>query len=208
MELIGTLEDHADTLAQHYNICALRIDIVAIEGRLSLCTRAWNEIVHTIERAQKGRFAAARGTDQRGNLAFAQGYCNIIQCLLGTIIKVQVFDIYLNGSRCIKLLVRVKIAHNFGGRTVQGSSLLGCCLSVGGRHYLRWLRIVYTCGFHTHNSVPLLQGTTSDTPSILHKWILFMQRDGRIYNKAITQNHEPNIAPGKSLADEVWTAFI
>ncbi|HEV2662536.1 MAG TPA: hypothetical protein VGU68_18170 [Ktedonobacteraceae bacterium] len=35
-----------------------------------------------------------------------------------------------------------------------------------------------------------------------------MQRDGRVYNKAITQNHEANIAPGKSLADEVWTAFI
>src|SRR5437660_10239882 len=57
---IGTLKHHPDALTQQYYIGTLVIDINTIEYGFSLDTRTRNNIAHTIERTQEGRFATAR----------------------------------------------------------------------------------------------------------------------------------------------------
>ena len=46
------------------------VDVGAVEGDLALDAAGLDDVVHPVETAQEGRLAAARGSDQRGHLAF------------------------------------------------------------------------------------------------------------------------------------------
>src|SRR5258708_38440832 len=67
---IGALEHHADTLAQRDHVGRSVIDIDIAKHGFAFGTRTWNQVIHTIERAQEGRFATARRSDQRSDLLF------------------------------------------------------------------------------------------------------------------------------------------
>ena len=64
---------HANALAECYHINSCVVNVPPIHQRLSLRTRAGNQVVHAIERAQKGRFAAPGRANQCRNLVFVNG---------------------------------------------------------------------------------------------------------------------------------------
>src|SRR5438034_3484677 len=100
-EWVRTLEDHTHALAQHYHVNRPGVDVLAIQNSLTLGTSVWNEVIHTIERAQKGRFTTARWTDQRCNLLFQHRNRDIIKRLFRTIKEVHMANIYL----CISAVI-------------------------------------------------------------------------------------------------------
>src|SRR5712692_8669264 len=129
---IGTLKHHADTLAQKYHICRLVIDILCIEFRLSLGTSSGDEVIHAIERAQKGRFAATGWPNQGGNLMFAYGQRDIIEGLFGTVVKIQMLNIYFYVSLQVEIFSWVhftiylfpKHDRRFIGRAIDNPGLI------------------------------------------------------------------------------------
>src|SRR3546814_2484532 len=64
---VGLLEHHADARAQLHHIHRRIVDILAVERDRAFDARAGNRVVHAVERAQEGRFAAARRADERGD---------------------------------------------------------------------------------------------------------------------------------------------
>ena len=69
-EWIGTLKHHAHALAQINYIHFRRINIMLVQKNLAFYARTGNGIVHTIDRAQKGGFAAARRPNEGRDLVF------------------------------------------------------------------------------------------------------------------------------------------
>src|SRR5579875_2916161 len=63
-EGIGPLKDHPDPVADDHGIDFGRVDILTVEQHLPGHPSARREIVHPVDRAQKGRLTAPRRTDQ------------------------------------------------------------------------------------------------------------------------------------------------
>ena len=63
-EGIGFLEHHADLAAQLDHVHVLAVDVLAVEQHLPFDPRAGDDVVHPVERAQEGGFAAAGRADE------------------------------------------------------------------------------------------------------------------------------------------------
>ncbi len=64
-EGIRFLKHHADPLAQKRHVDAAGVDVFAVEEDASLYFYAGDQVVHSVQGFQKGRFAAAGRPDQR-----------------------------------------------------------------------------------------------------------------------------------------------
>ena len=71
-EGIGLLEDHADLLAQHRHILLRGVDLMAVVGKRPGDLHIRNQVVHAVDGAQEGGFAAAGGADESGDLLFGK----------------------------------------------------------------------------------------------------------------------------------------
>ena len=68
-EGVGLLEDHADPHADLLGPRARRVDVLAVEVDLTCQRGTRDQLVHAVEQPQEGGLAAARGPDQRRDLA-------------------------------------------------------------------------------------------------------------------------------------------
>ena len=68
-ERVGLLEHHADAHAHLLGPDARPVDVLAVEQDLAGQRGAGHQLVHAVEEAQERRLAAARRTDERGDLA-------------------------------------------------------------------------------------------------------------------------------------------
>ena len=92
-EGVGFLEHHADPSPQVGHIHRLVIDILAVELDAALHTATVDEIVHPVETAKQGGFAATARTDKGGDTLAGYGHINTLKGLLLAVIQVQVLDL-------------------------------------------------------------------------------------------------------------------
>ena len=89
-EGIVLLEDHADAFAEGNDFDFGIVEAGAVETDIATMADAVDEIVHAIEVAQEGGFAAAGGTDEGGDVIFGKGEVDVVKDLLGAIPEVEV----------------------------------------------------------------------------------------------------------------------
>ena len=65
-------------------------DILSLIANLSGNTHAGDQIVHPVQRLEKGRLAAAGGADERGDAFFGDVDADIVQRLMRAVPEVQV----------------------------------------------------------------------------------------------------------------------
>ena len=75
----------------------IRIDVLAIQFDSAFQTRAWNEIVHTIQRPQESRLPTTRRTNQCGDELRPDLYGHIMQRMIRPVEKIGVADVDLYG---------------------------------------------------------------------------------------------------------------
>ena len=68
---IGSLEDHSDPATKVHDVGACGVDVPVVQQDLALDPCSSEGVVHPVETAQEGGLAAARGTDERRDLAVA-----------------------------------------------------------------------------------------------------------------------------------------
>ena len=71
---VRLLEHHADIAAHHHGIDFPVVDVLTVVGHLALETKDRDQVVHAVEAAQHGAFAAARRTDKAGDLVLLDRY--------------------------------------------------------------------------------------------------------------------------------------
>ena len=74
------LEHHAHAFAEHVNI-VIQINIIAVKQNFACYTAAFNQIVHTVQAAQQGGFAAAGRPDECSDFFFTDMHVDILQCV-------------------------------------------------------------------------------------------------------------------------------
>ena len=67
-ERVRFLEDHPDQLADLDRVDVGPVEVLAVVEELAVDFGAGDQVVHPVEAAQQGALAAARGTDQRGDV--------------------------------------------------------------------------------------------------------------------------------------------
>ena len=82
---IGLLENHAHTAAQLDHIGVRRVHIPAVEGDAPRHLTAGNEVVHTVETAEKGGFAAAGRADEGRDHALREIEVHVMQSLFSPV---------------------------------------------------------------------------------------------------------------------------
>lgn len=75
---VGFLEHHAHALAKIVDV-HFPVQIFAVDQHFSVNFAVGHEVVHAVERFQKGGFSASRRTDERGDLLFFDVHINIFQ---------------------------------------------------------------------------------------------------------------------------------
>jgi hypothetical protein len=91
---IRFLEDHADALAQLDDVDGGIVDIDARNlDRTRADTGAVDEVVHAIETAQEGRFAAAGRADKGGDELLLDGKIDPVERLALAVIKIDMVDV-------------------------------------------------------------------------------------------------------------------
>ena len=70
-----------------------RENIGPVKDNLAVGALIWIEIIHAVENAQQRGFPAARGTDERGNVAVVKRDSNVLECLQASIEEIKVPDI-------------------------------------------------------------------------------------------------------------------
>src|SRR5688500_13768365 len=90
-ERVGLLEHHADAHAHLDRIHrgAEDVGVVGIQHDLPLVAVARVEVVHPVEAAQEGRFAAAGGPDQRGDLLVVDRHADALQRLERAVVEAE-----------------------------------------------------------------------------------------------------------------------
>ena len=66
---VRTLEDHADLLADLYDLDVGRVDVPVVHLDAALDPHVTEALVDAVDAAQQGRLAAARWSDESGDLA-------------------------------------------------------------------------------------------------------------------------------------------
>ena len=95
-EGVRLLEHHAHALAQGVDVdFAVQVDPVDEDLARDLAVR--DEVVHAVERLQKGRFAAARGPDEGSDLLFADLHIDVFERPEFAVVQVEVGDLELDG---------------------------------------------------------------------------------------------------------------
>src|SRR5262249_37973813 len=74
LERIGLLEHHADVAAQDHRIDVARIHVLPVEVHVPLEAKPVDEVVHAVKASQHRALAAARGSDEAGDLALLDGH--------------------------------------------------------------------------------------------------------------------------------------
>jgi hypothetical protein len=94
---VRLLEDHRDAHA-HLDRIDVPVDdvhAVGIEQDLAFVAHVRVEVVHAVEAAQEGRFAAARRADQRGDLVLLDRKVDVLQGLEVAIVEAERIDLRL-----------------------------------------------------------------------------------------------------------------
>src|SRR5712692_9461109 len=86
------LKHHADFGAQPVQVLPRREDVLAVEEDLAFGFLLRIKRVHAVKGAQQRGFAAARGADERGDLAFRDIEIEVLQGLESAVEEVQVLD--------------------------------------------------------------------------------------------------------------------
>ncbi|MPM67332.1 hypothetical protein SDC9_114254 [bioreactor metagenome] len=91
-EGVRLLEDHADAHAHFDGVDFRRqqVGVVRVEADLALVAVAWVEVVHAVEAAQVGRFAAAGRADQCGDLLVVDRHVDVLQGLGFAVEEIEV----------------------------------------------------------------------------------------------------------------------
>ena len=89
-EGIVLLEDHADAFAKGDDFDFGVVEAGAVESDIAAMADAVDEVVHPVEVAQEGGFAAAGGADESGDVIFGKGEVDVVEDLLGAIPEVEV----------------------------------------------------------------------------------------------------------------------
>ena len=89
-EGIGFLKYHADTGAELHHVHFRRVDVLAVKRDIPFDLRPGDRVVHAIERAEEGRFAAAGRANQRGDIVLPEGERNVGNGLFRAIPHVDV----------------------------------------------------------------------------------------------------------------------
>ena len=86
------LKDHADPPAQLNDVRRGVVDIFAFELDFAGDPRVEDEVVHAVETAQQGGFAAARRADERRGFFFRDLEVDRFESTLVAVVKVDVLD--------------------------------------------------------------------------------------------------------------------
>jgi len=86
---IGLLKNHAHPAPQGDDIGLGRVDVFLVNEDVALYARVENEVVHAVEAAQKGAFAAAGRADQGRDLPIRKGQADIVQSLVLPVKEVE-----------------------------------------------------------------------------------------------------------------------
>jgi hypothetical protein len=89
-ERIGLLEHHADAGAQLHNVKGLVIDVATVDLDIAGDPAGRDGVVHPVDRAQEGRFPAARGTNEGRNRAVGDIDTQILDGVFVTIIDIDI----------------------------------------------------------------------------------------------------------------------
>ena len=129
----GLLKDHAHSLAQLHHIVVGSVDVFSVQKNLSFERGVTDEFVHARERAQEGRLAAARRTDQCGDFVIAEFQVDIKQRLGVFVAEIDVFGTdfdFVFGFGNVHFFQFVWAEEIRRGRT------RGCTLSRRAKHFL------------------------------------------------------------------------
>ena len=84
------MEYHAHFGAQEIQVDIFVEDVFAVEQELAVGLHAGVEVVHAVEGAQQGGFAAAGGADKGGYLIGGNIHIDVFQRMEGAVVKVEV----------------------------------------------------------------------------------------------------------------------
>ena len=87
------LEDHTDAFAEGDDFEYWVKQAGAVEADITGVADAIDEIVHAVEVAEQGGFAATGGADESGDVAFREGEMNIVQHLIAAVPEIEVIDL-------------------------------------------------------------------------------------------------------------------
>jgi hypothetical protein len=92
------LEHHADLGADQRDVALGREQVLAVHHDLALGALLWIERVHAVQGAQQRRLAAARRTDDRGDLVLGDVERDVLQREERPVIEVEVPHSQLGGE--------------------------------------------------------------------------------------------------------------
>ncbi len=96
---IRPLEYHADTPAGIGRINTRCVEVVPVEQHFALDARVGDDLVHAIQTAEQGRFAATRGADQRGDQAGLETHVDVLDGLVLAVVSAQIPHLKLGRTR-------------------------------------------------------------------------------------------------------------
>ncbi len=115
-EGIGFLEDHAHIAAEFHDIDGGIMDVDAFDEDFALGDAGADDfVVHAVDAAQQGGFAATGGADEGGDLVLFQCEGDVLQRLGGTITERYVVDLHGSGGGRGDGRFFQKIGHGCGG---------------------------------------------------------------------------------------------
>ena len=92
-EWIGLLEHHSHALTQVSNLYRRRINILTVQLYTTLDTNIIDQVVHTIDAAQQGRFSATTWSDKCRYTLARDAHTDIVQCLCFTVVQIKIFHL-------------------------------------------------------------------------------------------------------------------
>jgi hypothetical protein len=100
-ERVRLLEHHPDLASQRDHVGARRVHVLAVDLHRALDAGPDHDVVHPVQRAQKGALAAARRPDERGHQVGAHAERDARERLLGPVVEVQRLDVDLQGRAAV-----------------------------------------------------------------------------------------------------------
>ncbi|CDN42745.1 hypothetical protein BN871_BW_00170 [Paenibacillus sp. P22] len=91
---IGLLEHHADTLAEHFHVGVRAVDILSVQLDAAADLNAGHEVVHPVQRAEEGGFAAAGRSDEGRHGFFGNAEIDLLQGVKVSIMQIKTVDLH------------------------------------------------------------------------------------------------------------------
>jgi len=92
-EGVGLLKDHTHLAAQGNHIGFRTVDVFAVKDDFPFGLRSKNQIVHSVQAAQKGAFSTAGGSDQGEHGIFGEIQVDAVQSLVLPVEEVDIFGL-------------------------------------------------------------------------------------------------------------------